>query len=640
MKKKIAVCGNGWSNEYIEIALSGIRKCAKLNNADVFFLYNFSVDNTEEYTQIGHMNINRLLEFGNFDGVILLANTFHLQPEFDYLCETVKRLNLPSVSLEYPLPGIDFMGSDNYSGMHELCTHLVEHHQFRNFVYVSGPRGNTESDSRRKALEDVLSSHGLTLDDDNIIYGNWNYYEVQQFLPQWIASHDSLPDVFVCANDVMALAACSALRKLNLSIPEDVKVTGFDHLISSRYYYPTIASVDRNWDNMGFRSLKYLLDKIENRPAIPSQYVNSYAVYGESCGCNPPDTLPINRRIGAISSYENYVRSSFWSGHLCDIADCLSMIKTEEDLHANFNAYMVNDHANEGDEFYLCLVDNFFSSLKGGPALSQTGYTDTLNVICGLKDGVPIEQMRINTKDLLPNYDPDGECGRMYIFFPLYNLEECYGYAVLGDEVPMLYDYSAYNWMRSISQNLHRVRQNITIAELNKQLEKLSVTDGLTGVYNRFGCEQIAYPYLEHCHAQGKDAVLMFADINKMKVINDKFGHLAGDTAICTVANVIREALSDDWIVVRYGGDEFLMVGEYSSERHPRKMIQDINDLLQMTTSKMQLPYTLKTGVGYVIIDADETLNLSECLKKADDAMYLMKKQQHEMQALTENEKI
>ena len=139
-------------------------------------------------------------------------------------------------------------------------------------------------------MEDVLSSHGLTLDDDNIIYGNWNYYEVQQLLPQWIASHDSLPDVFVCANDVMALAACSALRKLNLSIPEDVKVTGFDHLISSRYYYPTIASVDRNWDNMGFRSLKYLLDKIENRPAIPSQYVNSYAVYGESCGCNPPDT--------------------------------------------------------------------------------------------------------------------------------------------------------------------------------------------------------------------------------------------------------------------------------------------------------------------------------------------------------------
>jgi len=631
MKKKIAVCGNGWSNEYIEIALSGIRKCAKLNNADVFFLYNFSVSNTEEYTQIGHININRLLEFGNFDGVILLANTFHLQPEFDYLCETVKRLGIPSVSLEYPLPDIDFMGSDNYSGMHELCTHLVEHHGYRNFVYVSGPAGNTESDSRRKALEDVLSAHGLSLDKDNIIYGNWNYYDVQDKLPLWIAAHDFLPDVFVCANDVMALAACSTLRTLDLTVPGDVKVTGFDHLISTRTYYPTIASVDRNWDNMGFQSLEYLLGKIEGKEAIPSRYVNSYAVYGESCGCNPPDTLPINRRIGATSSYENYVRSSFWSGHLCDIADSFSMIASEEELHKRFNDYLSKDHAHEGDELYICLVDNFFTSLTGGPKLSLTGYTDKMNVICGLKDGLPQEQVIIDTSELLPGYEPEGECGRMYTFFPLSSIEGCYGYVALGDEVPMLYDYSAYNWMRSIAQNLSRIRQNITIAELNKQLEKLSVTDGLTGVYNRFGCEKFAYPYLQQCHAQGKDSVLMFADINKMKVINDKYGHLAGDTAICTVANVIREALHDSWIVVRYGGDEFLMVGEYSSEEHPSKMIQEINDLLQITAEKMQLPYSLKTGIGYVIIDANESLNLSECLKKADEAMYLMKKQQHEV---------
>lgn len=632
MKKKIAVCGNGWSNEYIEIALSGIRKCAQLNNADVFFLLNFSVSNTEEYTQVGHININRLLEHGNFDGVILLANTFHLQPEFDYLCETVKRLNLPSVSLEYPLSDIEFWGSDNYSGMHELCTHLVEHHNYKNFVFISGPDGNAESDIRRKALEDVLSSHGLTLKEDNIIYGNWNYYDVQDKLPQWVASHESLPDVFICANDVMALAACSTLRTLDMSVPEDVKVTGFDHLISTRTYYPTIASVDRNWDNMGFQSLKYLLDKIDGKPIVPIHRVNSYAVYGESCGCNPPDTLPINRRIGATSSYENYVRSSFWSGHLCDIADSFSMITSEEELHTNFNAYLAKDHKHEGDELYICLVENFFSSLSVGPALSSTGYTDKVNAICGLKNGIPQEKVIINTSQLVPGYEPEGECGRMYTFFPLSGVEGCYGYAVLGDEVPMLYDYSSYNWMRSISQNLERVRQNITIAELNKQLEKLSVTDGLTGVYNRFGCEKFAYPYLEQCHAQGKDAVLLFADIDKMKIINDKFGHLAGDTAISTVANVIREALGDDWIVVRYGGDEFLMVSEYSSEKHPDKLIQSINDLLQMTSNRMQLPYALKIGVGYVIIDADESLNLSECLKKADDAMYLMKKEQHQKQ--------
>lgn len=629
MKKKIAVCGNGWSNEYIEIALSGIRKCAKMNNADVFFLFNFSVGDTEEYMQEGQTNIDRLLEFGNFDGIILLANTFHMQIEFDYLCNFVKKTGIPSVTLEYPLPDIDFMGSDNYSGMHELCTHLVEHHNYKDFVFISGPEGNAESESRQSALESVLSSHGLSLPKDNIICGNWNYYEVENQLPKWLATH-SLPDVFVCANDVMAMAACSVLRAHDITVPEDVKVTGFDHLLSTRTYCPTIASVDRNWENMGFQSLQYLLGKINGGPVVSERYVKSFAVPGESCGCNPPDTISLNRRLGETSSYENYVRNSFWSGHLCDIADCLSTITTEEELYTSFNNFIIKDHSYEGDEFYLCLVDNFFTSLTDGPALTATGYTDRINVICNFKNGLPQEQVHIATKDLFPGYDSEGECGQMYTFFPLFTMEGCYGYAVLGHEVPMLYDYSAYNWMRSISQNLRQVRRNITIAELNKQLERLSVTDGLTGVYNRLGCEKIVYPYLAESHAKGTNTVLMFADINKMKVINDKFGHLAGDTAICTVANVLREALGEKWFVARYGGDEFIMVGEFCEKRHPFTLIKEINRALKATVTKMQLPYPLLIGIGYVIIDAEEEFNLSECLKKADEAMYLTKQQQHE----------
>jgi len=625
MKKKIAVCGNGWSNEYIEIVLSGIRKCAMDNNADIFFLFNFSVMDPEDYTKIGHLNINRLLEFGEFDGIILLANTFHLQEEFDYLCKIIKEKQIPSVSLEYHLPGIDFFGSDNYSGMHELCTHLIEHHQLKNFAFVSGPKGNAESDIRRKAMEDVLAKHSLSLTEENIIYGNWNYYEVQQKLPQWLQEH-ALPDVFICANDVMAMAACSVLQENDISVPADVKVTGFDHLLSARTHYPTIASVDRNWDNMGYQSLQYLFDKIAGKASICERYVNSYAVPGESCGCNPSNTISINKRIGSCNSYANYVRNTFWSGHLYDITDCLSMINTEEELHTTFSNYLKNDHAYEKDEVYFCLADNFFSSLKDGPPLLKMGYTDKLDVICGLKDGQPIARMTFDTKDLVPYYDANSDGGRMYVLIPLYSIEGSYGYAVFGDEIPMMYDYSIYHWMRSISQNFNRVRQNIMIGKLNKQLEKLSVTDGLTGVYNRLGCEKFAYPYLEQQHAQGKNTVLMFADINKMKEINDVYGHIQGDTAICTVANVISEVLTDEWIVVRYGGDEFLMVGEYSEKRHPSQLSQDINDYLKETVQKMQLPYPLNIGIGYVIIPSTEELNLSERLKEADDSMYIMKK--------------
>lgn len=630
MKRKIAVCGNGWSNEYLEIAMSGIRKCAKENNVDVFFMLNFSAGNTEKYKQMGDININSLLEHGEFDGVILLANTFHLKEEFEYLCNIVKEKKLPAVSLEYQLPDIDFWGSDNYSGMYELSMHLVDQHNVEDVLFVSGPKGNAESDSRRKALEDVLDKKNLTLKEENIIYGNWNYYEVEEKLPLWLKEHSKLPDVIVCANDVMAMATCAVLEENDISVPADVKVTGFDHLLSVRTYYPTIASVDRNWDDMSYQSMQYLLKKIDGEVTGESRYVNSRAVPGESCGCELRETLKFNKRLRENNAYANYVRNSFWSGHLCDITDSLSMTVTEDELHTSFNKYLQRDHEYEGDEIYFCLVDNFFSSLKGGKPLKAAGYTEKVDLICGLKDGMPQDRILFETKDMVPGYDVNSEGGKIYVFLPLHGIEGCYGYVVFGNEMPMMYNYSIYNWTRSIEQNLSRVRQNIVIEELNNQLEKLSVTDGLTGVYNRFGCEKIAYPYLEKCHEQGKKAILMFADINKMKMINDKYGHIQGDIAICTVAKVIKEVLNDDWIIVRYGGDEFLMVGEWTDEEQPEELLKQINEQLEKTAVLMQLSYPLKAGVGYFLVESDEKLDLSECLKKADEAMYLMKKRQHE----------
>ena len=57
MKKRIAVCGSGWSNEYLKTVMSGIRKCAKENDTDVFLLMNYTVTNAEKFKETGESNI-------------------------------------------------------------------------------------------------------------------------------------------------------------------------------------------------------------------------------------------------------------------------------------------------------------------------------------------------------------------------------------------------------------------------------------------------------------------------------------------------------------------------------------------------------------------------------------------------------
>lgn len=629
MKKKIAVFGNGWSNEFLRIVIGGIRKCAIENNVDVFLFMNYSISKGWESIDVGEPNIYELPDFEEFDGVILLSNTFHLQREFDYLQKQIKSVNIPAISLEYELEDIDFMGTDNYSGMYELTKHLLEEHKVRRVLFVSGPEGNSESDCRRQAVADAMEDAGLSLREDDIVFGNWDYFPAQEAMQQYLDEHTEIPDAVICANDVMAMGVCAFLEEKGIMVPEQVKVTGYDHLMAGVAFSPMIASVDRNWGDVGYLAVKHLLDKIAGKTVIKHRLIKSKAAVGESCGCELCAEKSRQRRMEKRMSYHHMVDNVYFGGHLCNMAEVLSSVQTEEAFHRDLGNFWKYEHNYEGDELYLCLNNNFFSSLQKGEEMEQSGYSSYIDVICGLRGGEPISRKGFETRFLVPDYEEGSRYSHMYIFLPVYSKNECYGYVVFGNEVPMMYDYSLNVWMRHLEQNLERVRQNIKLAEMNNKLSELSITDALTGIYNRLGCEKLAIPYLERCHKEGKTGVLMFADVNRMKIINDKYGHIQGDVALRTVAKVLGEALPEGWISLRYGGDEFLAVGECPGEEEMNALCDALLEALKAESDRMNLPYTLKMGVGFALVRPDKPLCLADCLKKADESMYLMKREQH-----------
>lgn len=110
MKRKIAVFGNGWSNEYLRMVMGGIRRCAVENNVDVFLFVDYSSEEGADdfFIETGEVNIFKLPRLADFDGVLLLANTFHLEREFRYLQEQIGASRVPAVSLEYELEGTDY----------------------------------------------------------------------------------------------------------------------------------------------------------------------------------------------------------------------------------------------------------------------------------------------------------------------------------------------------------------------------------------------------------------------------------------------------------------------------------------------------------------------------------------------------
>ena len=119
MKKRIAVFANGWSDEFVQKIMNGVQQCMREQAMDVYVFAFYSASAQHEFLgdNPGEENIFRLPDLSRFDGVIVMTNTFASDEELKMLRERSSEAGSPGVSLEWPMEGLDFFGTDNYSGM-------------------------------------------------------------------------------------------------------------------------------------------------------------------------------------------------------------------------------------------------------------------------------------------------------------------------------------------------------------------------------------------------------------------------------------------------------------------------------------------------------------------------------------------
>lgn len=629
MKKKVAVFANGWSNEYLKLVLEGIRKRAKESNVDLYVFVNYSSGDENKLENVGEKNIFALPDISEFDGVMLLANTINLASEREYLNLEVLKHNLPAVSLEYELPGIPCIYTDTYSGVYDLSLHLIQEHGVRDVIYVSGPDNNIENQLRLQAVQDALATVGVTLDTSKNIKADWSYYEAYNILCDWLKQNNKLPDAFICANDEMAIGVCAALDYAGKKVPEHVIVTGCDCIEKSQELYPILSTVIREWDKLGYEGLDIVLRRINGESVPEKQEYKSFPVLGESCGCKVNGERKEKRRRSIIGNYKSQRESNINEWHLRHIDDMLAKMTNKKSLKDNLGWNFSYNHTFEGANFLICLVDKYFDEEEVIQKDSYSGFTELLEVYVHIENGDAKPGGMFYVRDLIPKVEVDEEEAHLYLFLPLHVQDKNIGYVVFIDEVRNLYEQTLYTWARHVSQDLERVRQNIRLEELNKKLTEVSMTDALTGLKNRTGYDALAFPYLQRCQREGKLGAMIFADINRMKLINDKYGHLQGDIAICTVADAIKTTMPEGWIAVRFGGDEFIMVGECEDKEEAEKLKKQLYVNLEKIKREKELCFPLTASFGAVVMNPEEDYSLEEYLRKADEAMYEMKQIAH-----------
>ena len=629
MKRKVAVFTNGWNDDYLDFALEGIKKRAAEDNTDIFIFLDYtSYDKTEDEIT-GELNILNLPRLEDFDGVLLLGNTLNNAGENAILREKILKAGVPALCLEYELDGINCIRPENINGMKELMEHMITVHGVKDVFWISGPADNEECSARFRAMTEILEKHGLSFDPENTFDGSWSYAIVEENLPAVLKRLKKLPDAFICANDSMALAACVALDRAGIKVPQDVKVTGYDNLMSGNHFSPILTSVDRGWEERSYQAMDSLTALMNGAPDFGDRVYDSKFDPGESCGCSMGEEGIRIQKEARRRAFLIPVERTIFDWHLIELDDSVAHAASADDLHTAYSGIFEKNHSYESDDFCICLDRTFTESMANDVRCLTSGYSDTIDVIYGMKDGVSVKRHTISARDIVPGYDGTSPQTAMYLIVPLHFGAENIGYFVFKDHHKIIKDYYLNSLTRHIASGLERARQNIRLENLNRILAEISVRDELTGLYNRSGYEKIVIPYLDELRCSGEKAVIMVADINRMKEINDRNGHLHGDTAIKITADVIRDCVPEDWKAVRYGGDEYVIIGKYDPDKDMDAIGKRITEKTLRVTEDMSLPFRLSVSVGYVIIDPENKLGYEEYFRMADEAMYEMKQEAH-----------
>ena len=162
--------------------------------------------------------------------------------------------------------------------------------------------------------------------------------------------------------------------------------------------------------------------------------------------------------------------------------------------------------------------------------------------------------------------------------------------------------------------------------QMEQALRRLSLVDELTGVYNRRGFMTLAESHLAMAIRRKRQLLLIFADVDSLKQINDEFGHAAGDQVLRDAATVLRRTYRSADIIARLGGDEFTAFPVEAGSDTASILLDRLRKTIAAHNSETPRPYALSLSVGIGRFDPSVCQTVEQLLSEADRELYAQKR--------------
>jgi len=241
-------------------------------------------------------------------------------------------------------------------------------------------------------------------------------------------------------------------------------------------------------------------------------------------------------------------------------------------------------------------------------------------LLYGIRPGKHYDYQMIQTRDLSPVLQEMRKSAVCLVFCPLYYRDRSLGYVAmdLGNGIGS----ALYPVLMLLNGALMSLYLQTNIKRSAATIERMAIEDIMTGMLNRRGYMERAPILLEQAKTEGKVFALLSADMDHMKEINDRYGHLSGDEAICRMGKALRCLEKNGITPVHISGDEFLAYGIVNEPQEARNMISHVNEELKRINEEDPWICDISASIGiYAAVPRKED-NIDIFMTMADRSMY------------------
>jgi len=442
------------------------------------------------------------------------------------------------------------------------------------------------------------------------------------------------------------------LISIGVQVPEEVKLIGFDNTSHASMCEPTLSTIDQQISNQGYHGAEVMWNILQGKNISYKNQSELRPIYRQSCGCISKENKDLSYKDNTGEIFHpNKTNQQLLNQYLSLLSDMnavpslVDLLRADRTLQEfSYNLKFILELAGLST-IAVCFYDEPFSVKRNEDFVLPNNsklymFRDSENDLMDFyDDGIDFNPRKNIVPELLWQHNPGH-----YIFYPVFSADKQYGYIICkmkGSNYASVNVYlriiinslaQAYIYSKAVREKENLSMENQRLLNNNSDLNLKSKMDELTKIFNRRGLLQYGQQLINFSLEMETSGLVIFADMDGLKTINDTYGHKVGDVSIETEAKVLKESFRKSDIIGRLSGDEFAVIAPGLTLDIFKKCRQKVKDLNNKFSKEAGLQFDLSISLGAVEFSSENS-NLLELLQQADKKLYEEKKKKHSKKA-------